>query len=50
MLKVLLGNFPPLSKAHLKAFCSVKLDYIDESYCLRIPMSFVPPYMGNTAQ
>ena len=47
MLRVKLGNFPPRSKAHLKAICSQKLDFEDLSYCFRLPMAFVPAYMGN---
>ena len=47
MLRVMLGNFPPHSKAHLKAICGQKLDFEDLSYCFRLPMAFVPSYMGN---
>lgn len=47
MLSVMLGNFPPQSKAYLKAFCTQKLEFEDLSYCFRLPMAFVPPYMGN---
>jgi hypothetical protein len=47
MLRIKLGNFPPNSKAHLRAICSQKLDFEDLSYCFRIPMAFVPSYMGN---
>ena len=48
MLEVILGNFPPRSKAYLLAFCAQQLDYEDDSYCFRLPMAFVPPYMGDT--
>ncbi len=47
MLRVMLGNFPPRSKACLRAICSQKLECEDLSYCFRLPMAFVPPYMGN---
>lgn len=48
MLRVMLGNFPPHSKAYLRAFCSQKLEFEDQSYCFRLPMAFVPTYMGDT--
>jgi hypothetical protein len=47
MLSITLGNFPPQSKAYLKAFCTQKLEFEDLSYCFRLPMTFVPPYMGK---
>ena len=47
MLRVILGNFPARSKAYLQAFCAQQLDYEDDSYCFRLPMAFVPPYMGD---
>lgn len=47
MLRVILGNFPPKSKAYLRVFCAQELDFEDLSYCFRLPMSFVPAYMGD---
>ena len=47
MLRVILGNFPPQSKAHLRAICTQELDFEDLSYCFRLPMAFVPAYMGD---
>ena len=47
MLRIMLGNFPPRSKAYLQAQCAQQLDFEDLSYCFRIPMVFIPPYMGN---
>ena len=47
MLRVMLGNFPQHSKAYLRAICAKKLDFDDLSYCFTLPMSFVPPYMGD---
>ena len=47
MLRIDLGNMPPMSTANLRAFCNQKLELNDESYCLRIPMVYVPAYMGN---
>ena len=46
LLKIALGNMPALAKANLRAFCSQKLDIEDESYCFRIPMTYVPAYLG----
>jgi len=48
-MRVALGNMPPRSKANLRAYCSQKLDLEDMSYCLRIPMTYVPAYMGNAS-
>ena len=47
MLRVILGNFPPKSKAHLCVICTQELDFEDLSYCFRLPMAFVPAYMGD---
>lgn len=41
---------PPLSTANLRAFCSQRLELKDESYCYRLPMTYVPAYMGNVAK
>ena len=46
MMKIALGNMPANSKANLRAFYSQKLETEDCSYCLRIPMAFVPAYLG----
>ena len=47
ILRIMLGNFPPRSRAYLKAQITSKLDLDDQSYCFKLPMSFVPPYMGS---
>jgi hypothetical protein len=47
MLRIILGNFPANTRAHLRAYCSQELDFEDLSYCYRFPMSFVPAYMGD---
>ena len=49
MLRISLGNMPPLSSANLRAFCSQKLEFADESYCFRLPMTYVPAYLGNVS-
>lgn len=40
---------PPLSSANLRAFCSQKLELADLSYCFRLPMTYVPAYLGNVS-
>eukprot|EP00347_Sterkiella_histriomuscorum_P019333 403342045 len=47
MVRVAIGNFPPNSSAVVKCFFHQKLDIEDISYCLRLPMSYVPKYMGD---
>ena len=42
-----LGNFPPRSRLVLRAFCSQKLDVEDFSYVFRIPLAYVPAYLGS---
>ena len=46
MFKIALGNMPAKATANLRAFCSQKLEVEDESYCFRLPMTYVPAYMG----
>ena len=47
MVRVTIGNFPPLSKAELKCYFYQKLDQEDISHCLRFPVTYVPRYMGD---
>ena len=47
MLKILLGNMPENSKAFLRAYCNQQMMIEDLSYVFRLPMSYVPSYMGN---
>lgn len=49
MMRINIGNFPPKSSALLKLYYYQSLDYDDLSYCLRVPMTYVPRYMGNIA-
>ena len=49
MMKIALGNIPANSKANLCAFCSQKLETEEFSYCLRIPMAFIPAYLGHVS-
>mmetsp|Transcript_5881 Transcript_5881/g.7119 ORF Transcript_5881/g.7119 Transcript_5881/m.7119 type:complete len:125 (+) Transcript_5881:371-745(+) len=48
-MRVALGNMPAHSVANLRAYCGQKLDTEDQSYCLRIPMTHVPAYMGTVS-
>ena len=50
MLRFSLGNFPPQSKAHLRAYCSQHLELDDNHYCFRLPMAYVPAYLGNVTR
>ena len=45
-MRIALGNMPAGSTANLRAFCSQKLTLEDQSYCYRLPMTFVPAYLG----
>ena len=38
---------PPNSLAFLRAHCNQQLMIEDLSYVFRLPMSYVPSYMGN---
>ena len=49
MIRLRLGNIPPLCTANLRAFCNQKLEVVDQSYCYRLPMAYVPAYMGNSS-
>jgi len=46
VFKISMGNMPPKSSAYLRAFCNQKLESEDQSYCLRIPIAYVPAYLG----
>lgn len=46
MMKIVLGNMPASCEANLRAYCSQKLEIEDLSYCLRIPMTYIPAYLG----
>ena len=45
----MIGNFPAESKAFVRAYCNQSLDFEDESMCFRLPMAYVPAYMGDVA-
>ena len=45
-----LGSMPARSTAIVRTFCHQKLDVEDYSYCFRLPMALVPPYMGNASK
>ena len=50
MLTVKMGNMPPKSTAYLRAYCHQQLEIDDLSYCFRLPMAYIPAYMGNVAK
>jgi hypothetical protein len=43
----MVGNFPPKAEAELKIYFFSNLPIEDLSYCLRIPMTYVPRYFGD---
>lgn len=47
MIRVNIGNFPPLAQAELKVIFYQSLEIEDLSYCLRVPMAYIPKYMGD---
>ena len=50
MFRITIGNFPPLSSAELKVFYFQQLEIEDLSLCLKVPMSYIPRYMGDIAK
>ena len=50
IMRLALANIPPLASVTISAFCSQKLEIEDESYCYRLPMAFVPAYLGNVSK
>ena len=49
-MRIQLGNFPSNSKAHLTVLCYSQLEIEDLSWCLRLPTTFTPRYLGNMPQ
>ena len=47
MVRIMVGNFPPLAEAELKIYFFSSLPVEDLSYCLRIPTTYVPRYYGD---
>jgi hypothetical protein len=50
MVRINIGHFPHKSEAILRVYFYSKLEVEDLSYCLRIPMSYVPKYMGDMVE
>ena len=48
-MRVALGKIPPYATVILRAFCSQELELKDMSYCVKIPMMYVPSYMGDAS-
>ena len=44
-----LGNMPPQCMVSLRICCVQTLSIEDMSYCFRIPVQFVPAYLGNSS-
>ena len=47
MVRINIGNFPPLSEAVLRVYYFQNLEIEDMSYCLRVPTTYIPKYMAN---
>ena len=50
MVRIMIGNFPPKAEAQLKLFFHQKLEVDDLSYCLKIPMAYVPRYVSTLTE
>ena len=50
MVRIMIGNFPPKAEAQLKLFFYQKLEVEDLSYCLKIPMAYVPRYVTGLTE
>lgn len=49
-MRINIGNFPPLSNAVLKVHYYQHLEIEDLSYCLRVPTTYIPKYIGDIAR
>ncbi len=47
MMKISIGNFPARSEAILKVHYYQLLPVEDLIYCLRVPVTYIPRYVGN---
>ena len=47
MVKISIGQFPPMSRAVLKVYYYQQLEFEDLSHCLRIPRAYIPKYIGD---
>lgn len=50
MMRVSIGNFPPNSSAQMVIRYYQNLDIEDMSYCLRVPVGYIPKYMPRISQ
>ena len=50
MIKLSIGQFPPMSRAIVKVYYFQQLEFEDMSYCLRIPQAFIPKYIGDISK
>ena len=49
LIRVNMGNFPPRSLAKLTCFMYTELPIEDDSFCFRLPLSYIPKYMFGNA-
>ena len=47
MMKITIGNFPQRTEAILKVHYYQLLPVEDLSYSLRVPVTYIPKYLGN---
>jgi len=47
MVCINIGNFPPQASAVIKLTFHSQLEIEDLSYCLRIPITYIPKYYGD---
>lgn len=50
MVRIMIGQFPPMSRAKLSVHFSQKLESEDLSWCLRIPQVYIPRYIGDMSK
>ena len=47
MMNFKMGNLPPKSKVQIQLTFYRTLEIEDLSYVIRVPMTYIPKYMGN---
>jgi len=50
MMKIACGNFPPKARATLKVYFYQEMKVEDLSYCLRVPVGYIPKYVPEVVR
>jgi len=50
MMKIACGNFPPKARATLKVHFYQEMKVEDLSYCLRLPVGYIPKYVPEVTR